>query len=60
MKICSHNASSRGDVEDYQVVVNNIGVKPSGSISKTALYKSADIFQEMYLKHTANFYYSIT
>ena len=32
----------------YQVVVNNIGVKPAGCIATLALYKSADHFQEKY------------
>ena len=34
--------------EMYQVKVNNIGVKPSGSIVMTVLDKSADTFQDMY------------
>ena len=28
--------------ETYQIIVNNIGVKPAGAIATTALYKSAD------------------
>ena len=32
----------------YQVVVNNIGVKPAGCIASLALYKSADRFKEQY------------
>ena len=34
--------------ETYQVVVNNMGVKPAGSIAKMALDKSADVFNETY------------
>ena len=32
----------------YQVIVNNIGVKPAGCIATTALYKSADLFYTKY------------
>ena len=32
----------------YQVIVNNIGVKPVGCIATTALYKSSDSFKEQY------------
>ena len=32
----------------YQVVVNNIGVKPAGCIATLALYGSADIYKEKY------------
>ena len=38
---------SRGG-ETYQVVVNNIGVKPAGAIATVALRKSADEFQIKY------------
>ena len=31
-----------------QVLVNNIGVKPAGSIATLALYKSCDLFEEKY------------
>ena len=31
--------------ETYQVIVNNIGVKPAGAIATTALYKSCDWFK---------------
>jgi len=34
--------------ETYQIVCNNMGVKPAGSIAKTALDKSADKFKEIY------------
>ena len=36
------------DPETYQVVVNNMGVKPAGSITKMALDKSVDMFNKMY------------
>ena len=32
--------------ETYQVIVNNIGVKPAGAIATSALYKSAEIHEE--------------
>ena len=31
--------------ETYQVIVNNIGVKPAGAIATTAMYRSADCFK---------------
>ena len=34
--------------QTFQVVVNNIGVKPAGCIATLALYKSADLFSEKY------------
>ena len=34
--------------EIYQVIVNNIGVKPAGSIATTALYRSADAHGEQF------------
>ena len=34
--------------EIYQVIVNNMGVKPAGSIAKEALDKSAALFEEIY------------
>ena len=34
------------DPDTYQVVVNNIGVKPAGCIASLALYKTADRFKE--------------
>ena len=34
--------------ETYQVICNNMGVKPAGSIAKTALDKSANIHAEVY------------
>ena len=32
--------------ENYQVIVNNIGVKPAGTIATAALYKSCDWFKD--------------
>ena len=32
----------------YQVIVNNIGVKPAGCIATLALYKSADLHKKEY------------
>ena len=34
--------------ETLQVIVNNVGVKPAGAIATTALYKSADVFEERF------------
>ena len=34
--------------ETYQVICNNMGVKPGSSIAKTALDKSADTFIKIY------------
>ena len=36
------------DPEIFQVIVNNMGVKPAGSIAKSALDKSAKVFEKMY------------
>ena len=36
------------DPEIFQVIVNNMGVKPAGSIAKAALDKSAEVFKTMY------------
>ena len=42
------NMDENADPETYQVVRNNMGVKPSGSIAKTALDLSADKYEEKY------------
>ena len=34
--------------EIYQVIVNNMGIKPAGSIAKEAMDKSTDLFEEEY------------
>ena len=34
--------------EMYCVVVNNMGIKPAGSIAKEAMDKSADLFEDKY------------
>ena len=34
--------------ETYQVIVNNIGVRPAGAIATTALYKSADEHEDKF------------
>ena len=36
------------ELEIYQVIVNNMGVKPAGSIAKEALDKSAALYEEIY------------
>ena len=36
--------------ETLQVIVNNICVKPAGLIAMTALYKSADVFEQRFPK----------
>ena len=40
------NLDPSKDPETFQVVVNNIGVKPAGCIATLALYKSSEKFQE--------------
>ena len=42
------NLDAGSDPLTYQVVVNNIGVKPAGCIASLALYKSADRFEDQY------------
>merc|ERR1711905_98689 len=34
--------------EIYQVIVNNMGIKPAGSIAEEAMDKSTDLFEEEY------------
>lgn len=34
--------------DTLQVIINNIGVKPAGAISMTALHKNADVFRERF------------
>ena len=42
------NLDTKQDPTTYQVVVNNIGVKPAGCIASLSLYKSADRFKERF------------
>ena len=39
------NLDEDREPETYQVLVNNIGVKPAGAIASLALQKSADLFE---------------
>ena len=42
------NMDENAEPETYQVMCNNMGVKPADSIAKTALDLSADMYKEIY------------
>ena len=42
------NLDANQDPSTYQVVVNNIGVKPAGCVATLCLYKSSDSFSDQY------------
>ena len=42
------NMNENREARTYQVIMNNIGVKPAGAIAATALYKSAEEFKGRY------------
>ena len=51
-KIASFNVSYGNNINNppktFQVIINDIGVKPPPSIAMTALYESADCFKDGY------------